>query len=124
MAWPGYWLWGGTEVINIARTQAYARNAGASWVRTCYGGPDVLQTMLAQDYRSPVADPAPWADTADPASLEFLGCYPLDITGAEDSTGTATVVEGVLDGGVIGTLRRSTRTLVFNLALVGTTDGG
>lgn len=123
MSWPGYWLFGGTEVINVARTEAYSKRMGAPWLKPIYGGSD-LALVLGQTYVSPLQDGAPWVDSGDPASFEFLGIYPLDITGVEDSTGTATIVESVLDGGVVGGQRRATRSMVFNVVLIGVSEAG
>ena len=92
MAWNGYFTFGGTEVINVARTEAYARNAGIGWFKPVYRN-EALPLILGDTYTSPLQDDAPWTDPDDLSSYDFYGVYPLDITGIEDSTVTAEVVE-------------------------------
>lgn len=121
MAWPGYFELNGVEIINATRTETYARNAGAMWLKPVYQVAD-LPLILGEHYGSPLADDAPWTDPKSPPSYDFWGCYPLEITGFEDSTGTAPVTESTLDGGVVGAIRRSTRPLVFNLVLIGASE--
>lgn len=121
MAWSGYFEYGGTEIINAARTEAYARNAGIGWFKPVYQ-PESTQAVpwLLGDgeYDSPLQDDAPWTDYRDPDSYDFLGAYPLSVQGIEDSTWTANVVENVADGGVIGGVRKGTRSVVFQVVLV------
>ena len=121
MAWNGYFTYAGQEFINAQRTQAYAEHAGADWLKGCYGGAD-LGLMLGENYRSAMLDPAPWTDPNAPESYEFYGVYPLDVTGLEDSTRIGVVVESTGDGGTVGRVRNATRTVVFNVVLVGATD--
>lgn len=122
MAWDGYFTYGDTEIINVARTEAYA--ATRPWFRPHFRNPD-LRTILGHDtYDTPAADDAPWYDPDNPVTGEFLGVYPLDVTGVDDSTLSATVVESIGDGGVITGARRGTKSLVFNLLLLARSDGG
>lgn len=121
MAWPGYFVLNGVEVVNATRTEAYTDNAGARWLKPVYKATD-LGLILGETYGSPLSDDAPWTDPKTPDSYNFWGCYPLDVTGFEDSTGTAPVTESTLDGGVVGAIRRSTRSLVFNLVLIGANE--
>jgi hypothetical protein len=118
MAWNGYFTYAGQEFINATRTEAYAVQAGAYWLRGCIGNTD-LGPMLGEQYRSPLLDPAPWTDPDAPESYGFFGVYPLDVTGLEDSTRSGTVVESISDGGTVGRIRHTTKTVVFNVALVG-----
>jgi hypothetical protein len=121
MSWDGYFTYAGQEFINASRTETYARNAGATWLRGCYNNTD-LGLMLGERYRSTVLDPAPWMDPDRPESYGFYGVYPLGVAGIEDSTRTSAVVESIGDGGVAGRVRHATRSVVFNLALVGESD--
>jgi hypothetical protein len=121
MAWAGWYEFGGVEIVNAARAEAYAKAAGVGWFRPVYFADD-LGPVLGEVYNSPMQDDAPWTDVDFLDSYDFLGAYPLSITGVEDSTATAAVVESTLDGGVVGRPRRSTRTMVFQLALMGTSE--
>lgn len=119
MAWNGYFEFAGTEIINVSRTEAYA--AGAPGFIAVYEN-DALGPMLDETFTDPVTDDAPWYDEDRPETGDFYGCYPLDVTGIDDSTSGASVTESVLDGGVVGRIRRATRAVVFNLVLVGKSD--
>jgi hypothetical protein len=121
MAWSGWFVYAGQEFINASRTQAYAREARAGWFRGCLDSDD-LGPMLDEEYRNTLQDPAPWSDPDEPLSFDFYGCYPLDVTGIEDSTRSGDVTESVGDGGVTGRLRHGTRAVVFNAILVGASD--
>lgn len=119
MAWNGWFALGGEEIINASRTEAYARAAKLSWFNAVYNSE--LASALLQSYVNPSADPAPWYDPSVPESKDFFGAYPLDITGIEDSTRTATVTESTVDGGNPGRLRHATRSVVFSVVLVAAT---
>jgi hypothetical protein len=121
MAWEGYFQYAGQEFINAERTEAYATHAGAGWLKSCFGTSD-LGPMLGESYRSPMLDPAPWTDPDAPESYQFYGVYPLGVTGLEDSTRQGSVVESIADGGTVGRIRHGTRSVVFNIALVGASD--
>jgi hypothetical protein len=119
MAWVGYYQLNGTEFINVARTSAYAYNAGVSWFRGCDNNPALPRVLGDPDYSSPLQDEAPWTDPDDPNTFGFYGVYPLEVSGIEDGTGSASVTESTLDGGVVGVRRYGTKTIVFNVALLG-----
>jgi len=121
MAWDGWWEYAGQEFVNAQRTETYARAAGASWFRGCISSDD-LGPIKGERYVSPWQDPAPWSDPDYPESYEFWGCYPLGITGVEDSTRVGDVVESVMDGGTVNRLRHATRAVVFNCLLVGASE--
>lgn len=121
MAWDGYFQYAGQEFINVQRTAEYAHAAGAAWFKDCYGVQD-LGPMLGERYRTPLLDPAPWTDPDVPNSYDFWGVYPLTVTGIEDSTRTAEIIESVLDGGRVGRVRHGTKSVVFSAALVGASD--
>lgn len=123
MAWIGYYTYGGVEIINASRTETYARNAGLGWFKPVIRN-EALPLLLGQKYASPMQDPAPWVDTDDPASYDFYGFYPLNISGIEDSTATATVTESTLTGGVVGRSRRGTRPVVFSGLVVAASECG
>lgn len=121
MAWDGYFTYAGQEFINAERTQVYATQAMATWFKGCHDT-DALGAILGEAYRSPLQDPAPWGDPDNPNSYEFYGAYPLGVTGIEDSTRVGEVVESTQDGGTVNRLRHGSRSVVFNVALIGATD--
>ena len=118
MAWDGYVLYGGTEIINVARTEAYAKRAQLPWFKTVYDN-DSLPAMLGETYSSPAIDGAPWTDPNAPESYSFYGVFPLQVGGLEDSSRQATVVESIRDGGNPGRLRHGTKAVTFSAVLIG-----
>ena len=122
MAWSGYFMFGGTELINATRTEAYAKHYNVGWFRPIYN--EVALSWLLGDprYTTPLQDDAPWTDPDNLDSYDFYGVYPLEITGIEDGTTDATVVESVIDGGYIGRTRKKTRTVVFSAVLTGASE--
>ena len=123
MAWAGYGEYAGNEIYNSARTAAYAKNNGAYWFKGCFDD-EWLPLMLGDgaQYTTPLLDNAPWVDPDIPASFDFWGAYPISVDGIEDSTRTATVNESTLDGGIPGRIRHATKSVVFNMALLGATE--
>jgi hypothetical protein len=122
MAFPGLFSLGGTEIINSSRTEAYARSYGVGWFRPVYRETALAWLLGDKRYTTPLQDDAPWTDSDDLNSYDFYGVYPLEITGLEDSTVTAEVVESVIDGGYVGKPRRQTRPVVFSAVLVGASE--
>lgn len=125
MAFDGYFVFDGSEVINVARTEQYAKNLGATWLRPQYNN-DSLGYMLGDGlrYTTPLLDDAPWVDGDLNESLDFLGLYPLGIEGLESATRTATVFEGIGNGGVVRNIRHSTKTSVFSGAILAMSEAG
>lgn len=124
MAWNGYFVYDGTEIVNIERVNKYA--SVMPWFKDdTYWG---LDYMLGLPEFWTTAGPdgdAPWYDTRiDSGWQDFLGFYPISITGAEDSTRSSAVVESVDDGGVAGRIRRTTKSVVFNGVLVAKSEVG
>ena len=122
MAWMGYFEIDGQEIINVSRTETYAAAYGVS-LRKVFRN-SALGPMLGQTYTNPTTDDAPWMDPIQPESGDFLGVYPLSITGIEDATTFSSVTESVLDGGVVSRPRSASRTVVFSALLVATSDCG
>jgi hypothetical protein len=128
MGFDGYFNYGGTEIVNAARTAAYIHNLMPSFplVRrtTIY---DNLPAALGHEpYRTPFLDKADWVETDgadDPVPRNpthgFYGLYPLSVEGIGDSTMSATVVEGILDGGAINSERDATRSIRIRGLLIG-----
>lgn len=123
MAWTGWFEYEGTEIISGPRTEAYAHNAGAHWFRPVFDN-DYLAPILGdgERYSSPLQDEAPWVDPDRPDSYDFFGAYPLDVAGIEDSSATGEVVETLGEGGYVAGARLGTKTVVFSLALIGSSD--
>jgi hypothetical protein len=122
MAWPGLFSFGGTEVLNASRVEAYAKHFGLSWFKPVYNETGLAWLVGDSEYASPLQDDAPWTDPGILNSYDFYGVYPLEVTGFESSTVAASVVESVVDGGYIGRVRRATRPIVFNTVLVGASE--
>lgn len=122
MSWIGYFVYGGNEVINLPRTEAYA--GPAYWFRPSGDGSD-LATMTGEGrYTTPIVDRAPWTDPDDFASYDFWGFYPLDVSGIDDATVTSTITESTGDGGTPGRVRRATKTIVFNGLILAASECG
>lgn len=122
MAWSGWFEFGGVEIINASRTEAYARHAGAGWFKAVVRNDDLVSILGDDRYDTPLQDDAPWVDPDDPDSFDFYGAYPIEVAGVENSTSVATVVESTLDGGVVGRQRHASRSMVFSVLLVGGSD--
>lgn len=124
MAWNGWFEYGGAEIVNASRTEAYAKHFGASWFKPVYRNTDLVSILGDDRYDTPLQDDAPWTDPDIADSYDFFGCYPLDVGGVEDSTSSSVITESTLDGGVPGRPRRSSKTVVFSLVLVGASEAG
>jgi hypothetical protein len=122
MAWSGYFMFGGTEVINATRTEAYATHYNVQWFRPIYNESYLSWLLGEPRYTTPLQDDAPWTDPDNLDSYDFYGVYPLEVTGIEDSTNDAQVAESVIDGGYIGRVRKKTRTVVFSAVLTGASE--
>lgn len=115
----GWMQLAGNEIINVARTKAYAQTAGLSWFIPCDDCDGLNEALGDKPYKSPLLDEPPWWDPDDPDTWRFYGFYPLDISGADNSVRAANVTEAVTDGGVVGPLRHATRSIVINGLLIG-----
>jgi hypothetical protein len=65
---------------------------------------------------------APWYDADVPASTRFYGVYIISIENLNSSTRSAGVTEGILDGGVVGLVRHTTREVRTRATLVAEGD--
>lgn len=123
--WNGWASLGGTELFNATRTKQYAEHMGIRWLKGRLAAPDLpLVLGHGERYTSPLQDDAPWVDPDVPESWQFLGAYPLGVSGIEDSTREAELIEFTTDGGVSGRIRHATKAPVFNVALVATSEAG
>lgn len=107
--YDGYFEMGGNEILNRERAYVYARESDCpiTWLRLA-GCPGLDDALGDEPYENGTLE-APWFDSNAPATARFYGAYPLSITGISDSTRTATITEGILDGGVIQGGRRAVR---------------
>jgi hypothetical protein len=109
--YEGYLEFGDVEIINSARSIGYTTTSACNvgWLvgQPCDGVADVLEEQKAYVYDN-ISD-APWYDEQDAASHRFFGVHGVRYEGLPGSTRTATVQEGVLDGGVVGRVRHATR---------------
>jgi hypothetical protein len=147
VAHPGWFVFGGTEIINAERTAAYIQalvpQLGFKNCTTCSGlrylvnrpetGPLVDGVPQAQSgayieavtkYSTPLLDHAEWVDNDNPDTWDFCGLYPLKITGLESDTRSAVVVEGTGNGGAVLLPRKATREVKVEGLLVARTDVG
>lgn len=119
----------GNELWNTTRLQAYLTNVGSPFdtgpdICTC---PDLTPAILGETfpaYQTPVLDPAPWYDADTPASGEYLGFLPLNITGLDDNPTVRTVTNAVGGGGVFGPARDLPRTITVTGIVIGSTCCG
>jgi hypothetical protein len=123
MAYHGWFRFGGTEIINVARSRAYKENLRLAFFDPQYEDSRYMADMLGETYRTPTLDPAPWTDPDNPDSVDFYGVYPLSITGLEDSTRDAQVSESITDGGVVQRIRHATKSMVFEVAFLAGSEG-
>lgn len=108
----GYIKFAGQEIVNSARTEAYAKAFLPNL--TVLPMSDGLQAVLNHGrYVSPAVDKAPWFRADNPASGRFYGLYPTALSGAEDSTRTTTVTELSGDGAVHSMPRHGGREIRF-----------
>lgn len=126
MSWKGYVAYDGLEIINVPRTLAYARKAGLTWVKQGVMDNDVLHQMLGHDPYEWMnrGSEAPWFDAEDPDSYDFQGVLVQNIAGLDDSTREGETIEFTTRGGAVGRISDRTKTIVFSLVLVASSDAG
>lgn len=123
MSWEGYLTYDGVEIVNVARTEAYALAGGAGeWFTPTYNNPYLRELLDQPEYTTPALDSAPWYDQDIPVSNQFWGLYPLDVSGMDDSTRSAETIEFSGPGGVPGRLRSGTGAPVWQVMLMGADD--
>lgn len=111
MAYEGWFRFGGNEVVNNERARGIASTVECPmfWLK----GPrcTTLQDALGDaEYNAANLPDAPWFDPSMPdVSSRFFGVFALSVTGLNDSTRGASVVEGIDDGATIGRTRKSAR---------------
>lgn len=106
----GFIQLGGEEIANAARTRAYVKNNLPTFPLKSTENLGELTAVLGHaPYTSPAADNAPWYEPRRPETARFYGFYPLSIEGADSSTRTAAVLEGIHNGGTVAQSRHTTR---------------
>jgi hypothetical protein len=114
----GYMAINGTEIINSARTKAYA-DAHLPGISVKCSHPALRTALTHNPYTSPQGDAAPWYNALRPSSSRFYGFVPVKIEGAEDSTQKIETQELLRDGAVHVSPRyeaREIRVVVVGLA--------
>ncbi len=114
----GYMAINGTEIINSARTKAYA-DAHLPGIAVKCSHPALRLALAHNPYVSPQVDAAPWYNALRPSSSRFYGFYPVKIEGTQDSTQKIEATELLRDGAVHVSPRyeaREMRVVVIGLA--------
>lgn len=128
--WRGYLAMGGAEILNGPRAYGYTRSLDEviTWLQA---HPAIVGTNNGEGLRQALGGPAydierineaPWFDYDIPESARFYGAFPLDFQNISSSTRTATLTEGILDGGTVSGRRRAIREPRFRAFL--TAHGG
>lgn len=125
MGYNGFLSLGGVELINATRTEEYIEHELPTFPMRTRVGTDALRLALGDEpYENPAVDDAPWVDHSDPATYGFYGLIPLAIEGLDSSTRGAALVEGILDGGTVGHVRRSMKPVRVSAVLVARDQAG
>lgn len=106
----GYLELGGNEIVNSSRAWGYTHSADCpiNWL-VCDPCPGLREALDESSYTMSNISDAPWYDSADEATARFYGVHALTIENMTDSTRTATIAEGITDGGVVGMVRNAVR---------------
>lgn len=120
-------LYGGDEVINTERLQAYLDNGIGPGdtqftIDTCLGLAEALGGP--EEYRSPLLDQPAWWSADDDDTLDFAGLLPLGITGLNGTTRVMDYLPTTDGYGVPGKVTRGPATLGVTAVLVGRTSEG
>lgn len=114
---------GGEEIFNVSRTVQLAKTLGINSVRIHPSSVSWIDAALGATGYGDITE-APWYDPRNPASEEFAGALPLDITGLDESSMSASTTEYITDGGNSDKPRNSTQPMVARVVLVAKTDRG
>lgn len=119
--YEGYLAFGGNELVNNARTYAYAANLG---ITTFNCGPcDTLRRAVKDEpYALPEIDDAPWYDPAVPESAGFAGLYGLEIAGLSAGISSQQRIDLAAGGALLGPLRRRAKEIQVRGQLVAKDD--
>lgn len=119
--YTGWLTINGAEIINTHRAAAYARTAGLPWVAPCE---DCDSIATGTNYVSPLKDTAkpPWWGSGSDDAKNFLGVVGVSFDNADDSTRKTPTTEGISDGGYVGALRYTMRTLTVRAVAIAGDD--
>jgi hypothetical protein len=120
--YAGYLAFGDTVVIDNHMTQSYAETLGIHWLRGCNDCAGL--EPRGRKYVTPLKDTGkpPWWKDGSKDAMSFLGLYGLRIDGADNSTREVDSIEGIADGGYVGSRRHRMRTLTVRAIAVAETD--
>ncbi|GAA3172857.1 hypothetical protein [Nonomuraea salmonea] len=124
MAATDWYCFGGTEIINSARTHAYASRGLKPvhlQVQDC-GCPGLAGMLEDEPYTLPSDDGAPWYDPGLPESADFAGVLLLDVKGLDSAPIERPVRQRAGDGAVFGRPRYLPREIVFTGIAIGRTS--
>jgi hypothetical protein len=128
MAAEWYLSYGGVEVANHARLEAYLETVGSPLTSHGPCGCPTFNAEMVGDlpYTTPddPESPAPWYDPDVPASTEFAGLLVLDVAGLDDHPVQRSVTGGISGGGAIGPARALPRTITVTALVLGATCCG
>ncbi|WP_405759425.1 hypothetical protein OG234_13125 [Streptomyces sp. NBC_01420] len=123
-----YMEYGGVEIVNHSRLDAYLQTVGSPLdTNGACGCPTFGPEILDQfPYTTPDDEdnPAPWYDPDVPESTEFAGVMVLEVAGMDDHPVQRTVTGGIAGGGAIGPARALPRTITVTAVLLGSTCCG
>lgn len=123
-----YMAFGGVEVVNTARLEAYLQSVGSPLTNTEVCRCDTLTADKLGDepYTTPddPDSPAPWWDPDVPESRDFVGFLPLTVDGLDDNPVRRSVTNAVAGGAAIGPPRVMPRTITVTGILLGATCCG
>lgn len=123
MSYDGWMQYNGKEFINLSRT---AQLADVMGITSLWPSPGELQWIQDDlgglDYDDITT--APWYDPGFAPSTEFAGLVVLSVPNLDDSTLTRSTTEYIGDGGAPGLARNATLPLVWNVAIIASTDRG
>lgn len=105
---------GGTEISNAARFQAYTRNLGILHGLQGCPCPDLAVLLDDDPYDTPLADLAPWYDSAVSESSGFAGVWIEEITGISASTITREYTRNLNIGATAGPIFDAERVMSFS----------
>lgn len=120
----GFMAFGGTEIVNVARTWAYVQQAMPTFgLADCYGCREDLRAALGHEkYESVLVDQPDWFDPRNPDSWRFYGLWPLAVDGFEDAVREASVTQLMTDGAAITAPRQQGREMTVSALLIGGDD--
>ncbi|MCM1964828.1 hypothetical protein [Streptomyces sp. G1] len=123
-----YLAFGGVEIANSTRLNAYLGPDGVGSPLTSFGAcvcPTLSAEVLDDEpYTNPADDMAPWYDPDVPASAEFAGFMVLSVEGLDENPVRRTYTTAVTGGASIGPRRVQPRVITVTGILLGSTCCG